>query len=1189
MPHIRVNIDGREIVTHRGHTILEVARENGIDIPTLCHDEKIKNYGSCGICVVEVEGNPRMVRSCSTEIGDGMVIRTHTNRIVESRKTTLELLLSDHTGDCKAPCTHGCPGHVDVQGYVGLIANKQYEEALKLIKKELPLPASIGRVCPHPCQTACRRGLLDESISIAWLKRYVADMDLESGKPYMPPMKPATGKHVAIVGGGPSGLSAAYYLRTQGHAVTIYEAMPEFGGMLKYGIPLYRLPKEVLLSEIDVIKNMGVEMKPNVRIGKDVTLTYLREKFDAVYVAVGAWTSAKLDCPGQDLDGVIGGIEFLTKFAINEPIKTGDRIAVIGGGNTAMDAARTAIRLGAKEVYTIYRRTKEDMPAVDVEIEEAEEEGVIFKFLLNPIEIIDDGTGRVKAIRLQKMQVVGGGSDGRKQVVPVEGEEEILEIDSVIMSIGQKLKGDGLEELALNRSGNIVSDAETFLTNIPGVFAGGDATNKGALIAIKAIADGKYAARVMDSYLTGFTIPFKEPYYVKRNDITAESFPDVPRESRAHMAHEDPIVRKANFEEVVYGFNQDEALGESNRCLECGCHDYFECDLIHRAQQYDVKPERFEGEMHKRIDTDNHPFIKRDPNKCILCGQCVRICDEVMDNTALGLVARGFDTIVKPALEKDLSKTECISCGQCVSVCPTGALQERVPIRKPVPVRTTMTTSACSCCSVGCTRDLESRGTLLMRALPTMNANEVFGETVNNGLLCSKGRFGFASYMNESRITKPMVRKNGELVETSFKEALLFAARRAQSLHLLYGPDSVGISLSERHTNEELFMAKKLGTEILGTKEIFSLGTKKSGLTDCLPHDASPNLINELARTNLIIAIGGDIVRDYTIAGLKVKEAVDKGATLISINGCDTKMDDWAGHVIRTGDEIQFLKEIAKYLIGSTEKAIRAKGFETFVSGLSGVEVSPKAAEVGAAYLSAKKAMIVYDGERVTADGERLIVAISLLSGHIGSPREGFIKLRANANSQGLVDMGISTDARTKKSLIKSGKIKGMMVFGEDLDIMDIQGVEFLMVQDTHMTPLCEMADVILPASVLVESEGTITSAERKIQKVSPAVKTPTGMDNWEVIKELMNTFCTNCMYENVHEITHAICDQVELYAGLPSKLDGAVYWPVNGDPQLYSKDQLAKEAQYVLPEGNSLFEPYVETNLHKKLFSTFF
>jgi len=547
MAQIRVNINGKEVNTHKGYSILQAAKDNGIEIPTLCHDDNLKHFGSCGMCVVEIENNPRLIRSCSTEIQDGMIIKTESNRIIESRKTTLELMLSNHQGDCKAPCMLGCPSNVDVQGYVGLTANKAYDEALQLIKEDLPLPASIGRVCPHPCQTGCRRGIVDDSISIAWIKRYVADMDLAKDVSYMPEIGEATNRRIAVIGGGPGGLSAAYFLRRLGHDVVIYEAMPEFGGMLKYGIPLYRLPKDVLLQEVKLIEKMGVKMITNTRVGQDISLEHIRSEFDAVYVSIGAWKSSYITCKGSDNKGIIGGIEFLNKFAINEPIRTGNKIAVIGGGNTAMDACRTAIRLGAKEVYAIYRRTKADMPAVDVEIEEAEEEGVVFKFLSNPVEFISDENGKVTHMKLEKMRQTEMDASGRRGVEPT-GEFEVLEVDSVIMSVGQKINADGFESIAKNKRGNIQIQAGSFATNLPGVFAGGDAIGTGAGIAIEAIADGKNAAQSIDQFLKGVISVAQPLYTVKKEGLTKEDFPHVDIQEKSYMGHEAPELRVHNFE-----------------------------------------------------------------------------------------------------------------------------------------------------------------------------------------------------------------------------------------------------------------------------------------------------------------------------------------------------------------------------------------------------------------------------------------------------------------------------------------------------------------------------------------------------------------------------------------------------------------------------------------------------------------
>ena len=554
---IRLNINGREVDGFEGQTILDIARDHGIDIPTLCHDERVEMYGSCGICVVEAEGIPRLLRSCSTYAANGMIINTDTERIRQNRKAALELLLSDHTGDCRPPCMLACPAQTDCQGYVGLIANGEYDEALKLIKDKIPLPASIGRVCPHPCEEACRRELVEEPVSIAALKQFVGDLDLAKDEVYTACTEESTGKNIAVIGGGPGGLTAAYFLRTSGHGVTVYDAMPHMGGMLRYGIPEYRLPKKLLQEEIDGIEKMGVKFYNNIKIGRDLTLDYLRNTYDAVIVAAGAWSSIGLGCPGEELDGVLGGIDFLRDVALNNTVFTGRRIAVVGGGNTAMDACRTAVRLGASEVYNIYRRTKNEMPAEEIEIMEAEEEGVIFKNLTNPIEVVGEN-GKVKAVRLQVMELGEPDASGRRSPVPVPGKEETIEIDTMIIAIGQKLDNLGLETLTQTKRGTLAADENTFRTNLDGVFAIGDATNKGADIAISAIGEAKQAAEMTDQYLRGEQLKYEAPYLVK-TEKTAGDFADKAKEPRIKMPHRCAGERRNDFLEVNLGLTDEEA------------------------------------------------------------------------------------------------------------------------------------------------------------------------------------------------------------------------------------------------------------------------------------------------------------------------------------------------------------------------------------------------------------------------------------------------------------------------------------------------------------------------------------------------------------------------------------------------------------------------------------------------------
>ncbi len=680
---INLTINGKAITAPEGSTILEAARANGIDIPTLCYDKAVEIYGACGLCVVEAEGIPKLLRSCSAKCTEGMVINTESKRVVQSRKIAMELLMSAHEGDCVAPCQLNCPARTDCQGYVGMIANGEYDSALKIIKSNIPLPAAIGRVCPHPCEKACRRKNVEEPINIAQLKAFAADMDLNKDS-YVPECKESTGKKVAVIGGGPAGLSAAYYLTIMGHEVTVYDMMEKMGGMLRYGIPQYRLPKEILDKEIAIIEKTGVKLVNNVKLGKDFTIESLKAENDAVIVAVGAWKSSSMRTPGEELQGVYGGIDFLRAVIQGNAPEIGEKVAVCGGGNTAMDACRTAVRLGAKEVYVVYRRTRNEMPAEKIEIDEAEEEGVIYKFLTNPISFNGED-GKVKSITLQVMELGEPDASGRRKPVPVEGKTEEIAVDSVILAIGQKLVQGDVSELTLNNRGNIEADPDFFTTNIEGVFAIGDATNKGASIAVEAIGEADRCARAVDAYLNGQALDTRVPYISKRDESTID-YSDRTKQSRLTPKVLAPEVRNKSFAEVSLGFTEEEAKAEANRCLECGCREYYKCKLLNVAQRYDINPERWAGEMPQKYTRDENAFIERNTSKCILCGLCVRSCREVMDIHAFGLMGRGFTTEPSPAFALPLDQTKCNNCGLCVQLCPTGALTEKFNLPKQVPL-----------------------------------------------------------------------------------------------------------------------------------------------------------------------------------------------------------------------------------------------------------------------------------------------------------------------------------------------------------------------------------------------------------------------------------------------------------------------------------------------------------------------
>ena len=807
---IQCTIDTVKCKVRDGATVLDAARACGIEIPTLCHDGRVDVFGACGLCVVEQIGSTKLIRSCSTPVTEGMEIVTDTPRVLSSRKCALELLLSDHTGDCRAPCMLACPAGTDCQGYVGLIANREYIESARLIKKILPFPASIGRVCPHPCETACRRALVEQPVAIAALKRFAGDYILfnQPDTPAIPP--PPSGKRVAVIGGGPGGLTAAWFLAKSGHKIRVYDMMPQMGGMLRYGIPEYRLPKKILDMEIEPIRKIGVEFINGVKIGADITLEEIRNGHDAVVVATGAWQSTKMNIPGEELQGVIGGIDFLRNVALGTSEVEGRRVAVCGGGNTAMDACRTAVRLGAKEVHVIYRRTRKEMPAEENEIEEAEEEGVVFRFLSNPVEV-KGNADTVAGLQLQKMKLGEPDAGGRRRPVPIDGAYEFLEADMVIIAIGQSNENTGLETLEKTKYNTIAADASSFRTSLPGVFAVGDATNAGADIAIAAIGEAEKASKVIDAYLRGSQAVYREPQYVKRS-VYAQDYADVEKVPRSSYQVAEPESRKSCFDEVVSAFTEADAVAEASRCLECGCQDFFECKLLNYSLRMEASPESYAGSKRSAQSVRSRELLEYNEGKCILCGLCVRVCAQQLGISALGLVGRGFETVIAPEFRRPLDTTGCIYCGQCAALCPTGALREVYPGVKNVPLEEEAVHSVCDGCAALCGVEYRFAGKTVNRVLPAPGTPA----------LCPQGRFGFSAELAKLGATAAVKTADGNIIEIRTENALKAVADRLKGMSADGRDRQRAVLISERITAQEARAAVLFARFALGTQRVYA-------------------------------------------------------------------------------------------------------------------------------------------------------------------------------------------------------------------------------------------------------------------------------------------------------------------------------------------------------------------------------
>ncbi|MDR0294383.1 MAG: molybdopterin-dependent oxidoreductase, partial [Oscillospiraceae bacterium] len=661
------------------------------------------------------------------------------------------------------------------------------------------------------------------------------------------------------------------------------------------------------------------------------------------------------------------------------------------------------------------------------------------------------------------------------------------------IAIGQKLNASGFEGLELTKRGTLSADEHTFRTNLDGVFAIGDATNKGADIAAAAIGEAQRAAGMADRYLNGETLTYEEPYLVTA-EKTAADFAGREKLPRAKMPCRPAGERRNDFLEVSPGLSEEDAAKEAARCLECGCMDYFECKLLDYANRYNVRPERYAGKTHRRAREDGHPNIRRNPDKCILCGLCVRICDEVVGVGALGFVDRGFDTIVKPAFDADLRQSGCIACGQCVHVCPTGALTEVTPLRKQVPLKETFTGTVCASCSAGCGVTLASRGNLLTRALPSPE---------KGSLLCTKGRFGFGEIAQKERLTVPLIRGKDAFKETSFEQAVVYANKSLQSLQTQYGGDCVAVAVSGRYTNEEAFLVKEYAQKALKTDKIFSLSIPDGGPGGVLGRDIRTATLDEMENTGLVVAL--EPFKNREVAAMRIRRAVANGAKLLLLSpapdGEETLLGGVAALRIDMGGGLPVLEKIVRALLdGGHGKGI--EGREELLASLGGVTADEEAQMAAEMIIKAKKAVFIFEKDAAPAQIARLIPDMAVLSGHASGPRNGVIQLLPEANSQGLTDLGFGSAGDFTRA-VAGGGIRGLFVFGEELDRLDLGALDFLAVQDLHMTETAKRANAVFPASSFAETDGSFTGSDGRTRLLKKAVACPAAWDTMTLIKAL--------------------------------------------------------------------------------------
>jgi formate dehydrogenase major subunit len=1026
---INITIDGKKIQCEPNKTIYEIAKENNIEIPKICDADFIQEGVSCDICLVNIVGNEGLSDASTTVAKDGMKIFTDSRSVNRARKISLELLLSDHYANCEAPCKTACPLNLDIQTLLSHISDDETDSALKIISQTLPLPYTISKLCPGYCENQCYRSFVDESIKIKEIVNYLSDKLANIREPIDKIKK--NGKKIAIVGAGISGLICGFELSKKGYDVQIFESMPEAGGKLRYYLPEFIIPKDILKKEIENLQIYGMKIKTNTSLGKDISLNKLSSQYDAVYLATGLQKKniPKLKNLGKT-KSVIYANDFLTDYHLGKKTKLGKDVTIYGNNDTALYCARIIKRIDANLNVSIYTNHYSETDMFDNEkLTVAKSENINVIKNKRPIHIKKE-KGKKFSLLLKNL---------------TDDTTEIKKTDTFILAFEPKaeigLFHGKLKKISLplNSDKKLRVSISSHYTGIKNIFAGGNLILERTRSISHIILDAQKAASSIDNYLSN-NKPQNIAYHFnsyKETDISQmdknlflnyKKQKHIPKKIISYPKSKSKIPIETEIKLV-----DDDIKNEAKLCLNCGCLIQSTCNLKKYAEKYKAEPQNYTGKRNKYPIDESHPFITFDPNKCIKCGLCIEVCQDIAGKSIFGFIDKGFGTYIAPELGLPLKETDCLSCGKCTEICPTAALYPKNINYTLNSLTYEETYQNCGLCGLGCEIKVKSQSGKVKIISPS-------GNGINKNNLCFEGKFAWQIFESDKRIKKPYIRVDKTNDWQEKKPIWIEEENLAKISKIIKNQLSASqknaIYVDPVASLEETLMLKEIADKL--NANLYSFTSDKTFMNSFYNTIYTEKNFNDLYLAKSIVIIGNIPLVLRSV----IRELQKKGKKLIIITEEKNKFNHFADILLDSSNINLTLEKIIEY--NNLDCSCSDVNCDCNTEQILQVDLPPKT-------------VFVYNKHRVS---EQVIANILRLSYQICSeytPGSGLFEVSDFINTKAFIKMKIP---KYSLQLADTVFLYGTMPNSEQLKWLEKS--KFVISFDTHLEDDC-IADIFIP------------------------------------------------------------------------------------------------------------------------------